>query len=46
MPSVFLILIGLAFLFALVSLLPQTSTYPLLGLAVLLLCIALLTQKL
>ena len=42
MPSVFLILIGLAFLFALLSLIPQTAGYPLLGLSVLLITIGLL----
>jgi uncharacterized membrane protein len=45
MPSVFLLLIGLAFLFAILSLIPATNNYPVLGLSVLLLCVALLVTN-
>ena len=43
--TAFAILIVLAFLFALLSLIPQTSSYPLLGVATLLICIALYVSK-
>lgn len=45
MPSVFLLLILIAGLLAILSMIPQTSSYPMLSIAVLLVIIALFAQN-